>query len=144
MNTNMFQIKIALQGKGIKPTYQRMLILDYLVGNTKHPTAEAIYRELMQNVPTISKTTVYNTLNLLVEKGMLVALTITGSEIRYEFKKAKHCHFYCTRCGGIFDLNLQCPVLSSEQSEIEGHVVQELHGYLKGYCSSCRDLKQNN
>jgi len=43
----MFQIKMTLQGKGIKPTYQRMLILDYLVGNTKHPTAEAIYWELM-------------------------------------------------------------------------------------------------
>lgn len=57
-----------LKEHGIKPSYQRMKVFQYLVDNHNHPTVDMIYKALCPEIPTLSKTTVYNTLNLFVEK----------------------------------------------------------------------------
>ena len=57
-----------LKNHDIKPSYQRMKIFQYLLDNHVHPTVDTIYKALCPEIPTLSKTTVYNTLNLFVEK----------------------------------------------------------------------------
>ena len=57
-----------LKDHDIKPSYQRMKIFQYLLDNHVHPTVDTIYKALCPEIPTLSKTTVYNTLNLFVEK----------------------------------------------------------------------------
>ncbi|EJX04128.1 iron uptake regulatory protein [gut metagenome] len=61
---------------GVKPSVQRIAIMDYLLKNRTHPTAEEIYSALVNLIPTLSKTTVYNTLKLFVEQGAALMLTI--------------------------------------------------------------------
>ena len=63
-----------LQSHGIKPSPQRIAVMDYLLNSRMHPTADEIYLALSPSMPTLSKTTVYNTLKLLVEAGAVLDL----------------------------------------------------------------------
>jgi Fe2+ or Zn2+ uptake regulation protein len=131
----MKQSKEILIGKGLKPTFQRLRILEYLEKHRTHPTVEMIYEDLVKEIPTISKTTIYNTLNALLEKGVIRAITITGTESRYDLKIRPHQHFLCRRCGKVIDINIECPYV--KKGQIDGHKIEELHGYFKGICKEC-------
>jgi Fur family peroxide stress response transcriptional regulator len=141
MITNLDNIKNLLQEAGIKPTYQRLAILNYLEQCGQHPTVDTIYENLLKRIPTISKTTVYNTLAVLVTEGLVHAVTITGSEVRYGIKSANHHHFMCIRCGQIFDIEVECSLAANLPKMYLGHQILEVHGYFKGICKQC--LSQN-
>jgi len=138
----MKQSKEILQAKGLKPTFQRLRILEYLQEHNSHPTVEMIYEHLVQEIPTISRTTIYNTLNALVEKGIIRAITITGTETRYDYERFPHHHFLCRRCGKVTDIGIECPYMRKKQ--ISGHRIEELHGYFKGVCKECLKKKGKN
>ncbi|KPL00682.1 MAG: hypothetical protein AMJ91_03730 [candidate division Zixibacteria bacterium SM23_73_3] len=131
-----------LQDRGIKPTYQRLRILEYLKKHENHPTVEMIYEDLIKEIPTISKTTIYNTLNALLEKGMIHTITITGTETRYDHKVSPHHHFLCKRCGKIIDIDIECPYVGKK--EFDGHRIKEIHGYFKGICRECLKKKDRS
>jgi Fe2+ or Zn2+ uptake regulation protein len=109
--------------------------MEYLEKHEIHPTAEMIYRALVREIPTISKTTIYNTLNALLLKGLIHSITITGTETRYDYHQLPHHHFLCTHCGKILDIAVECPYLA--RKEVSGHRIEELHGYFKGICKEC-------
>ena len=126
--------KILIQ-KGIKPTFQRIKILEYLDKNRCHATIDMIYEALYNNVPTLSKTTVYSTLDLFDKHSIVGAITITGSEVRYEYNIGPHHHFFCKRCGKHIDLDMKCPYLTKMKTG--EHKIEEIHGYFKGICKQC-------
>ncbi|MCG8501875.1 MAG: transcriptional repressor, partial [Firmicutes bacterium] len=64
----------------IKPSYQRIKIFEYLRNTKSHPTVDEIFKEIVQEIPTLSKTTVYNTLSLFIEKGIVTVITIEENE----------------------------------------------------------------
>ncbi|MGB8657775.1 MAG: Fur family transcriptional regulator [Candidatus Zixiibacteriota bacterium] len=140
MSTNKKQFKEVLQKSGLKPTYQRLRILEHLRRHEAHPTVEMIYNDLVREIPTISKTTIYNTLNAFLDKGIIHAITITGTETRYDYRGSPHHHFLCRECGKIIDIDVQCPYL--EKKEVAGHRIEELHGYFKGICLECLKRQQ--
>lgn len=135
MVTNRKVSKELLQTSGLKPTYQRLRILEYLEKHKNHPTVEMMYKDLVREIPTISRTTIYNTLNSFLEKGIIDSITITGTETRYEYKIPPHHHFLCTRCGQVIDIDIKCPYV--EKEEFDGHRIKEIHGYFKGVCKDC-------
>ncbi len=137
MNTKLKDIKNNLAGQGIKPTYQRLCVLEFLEQAAEHPTAEMIYENVVRKIPTMSRTTVYNTLNLFQESGIIHAVTITGTEARYGVAEHAHHHFLCRQCGKIYDIDVTCPFADGHQHEVEGHAIQEIHGYFKGICRDC-------
>ncbi len=128
--------KKLLVGKDIAPSLQRIRILEYLHNFKTHPTADMIYKALIESIPTLSKTTVYNTLKTFVEKGLLSELSLFENEIRYEYNTDSHIHFKCTQCGKIYDIFGDYE--NYENQEIDGHKVTDQHTYLKGICKSCR------
>jgi Fur family peroxide stress response transcriptional regulator len=140
MNTNTKQYKELLESKGLKPTYQRLRILEFLEEHENHPTVEMIFHKLVAEIPTISRTTIYNTLNALLEKGIVFAITITGTETRYDTEECPHHHLLCKSCGRILDVHLKCPYV--EQIEIEGHRIDERHGYFRGVCKDCLEKEK--
>ena len=73
MNTNI-NARDYLEKCGIKPSLQRIAIVEYLMENRIHPTADDIYHALCIQVPTLSKTTVYNTMRLFAEQGAVLPL----------------------------------------------------------------------
>ena len=129
-----------LKKNGLKITPQRLEILRYLDTHRTHPTADTIYSDLKKNNPSLSKTTVYNTLQHLDEHGLVYTLTISGSESRFDSNINQHHHFLCKTCGSIIDVDFECP--NTKKVEAGGHRIDEVHGYFKGVCASC--LKKQN
>ena len=127
-------IKI-LQSKNIHPSYQRLKILEILEKNKEHMNVNMIYEELLKEIPTISKTTVYNTLSTFSTKGLVHCLTITPEEMKYDYRAKPHHHFLCTRCGVIIDVDVRCPY--ADTMEIDGHSIEDIQGYFKGTCREC-------
>ncbi len=138
MISNLKQIKEILKKVGLRPTYQRIRILETLYKfRYRHPTVEKIYNELKDELPVISMTTVYNTMNAMLEKKMLQALTITGVDIHYDPYLESHHHFYCNSCHKIYDIDIKCPLKNEDKAIINGHKIEEVHGYFKGICKNC-------
>ena len=135
MCSNMKKIKQILDEVEIRPTYERLRILKYLEKYRNHPDANMIYEKVKKEIPTISKTTVYNTLKLFVEKNIVKPVFITGKEERFDIATKPHHHFLCEKCGKIYDINIECPYF--KKGYIEEHQVKELHGYFKGICKKC-------
>ena len=69
-----------LKKHDIKPSFQRMRIFEYLLMHPVHPTVDEIYKSLVTEIPTLSKTTVYNTLDLFIEKRIVQMITIEENE----------------------------------------------------------------
>ena len=122
---------------GIKPSVQRIAIMDYLCEHRTHPSIEDIYLALCNDIPTLSKTTVYNTLKLFVEHGAAQMLTINEKNVNYDGDVSPHAHFLCKKCGKIHDL----PACKEEEQmnaiSRSGFKVEEVHQYYKGICPAC-------
>ncbi|MEN8153467.1 MAG: transcriptional repressor [Acidobacteriota bacterium] len=142
MKNEIKDIGKHLREHGIKPSYQRMKVFEYLVENKNHPTVDMIYQTLVKEIPTFSRTTVYNTLDLFIEKRLAIMITIDEKETRYDANTDVHSHFQCNSCGSIYDLdtdmgNVNIPGLYD-------HNVEEYHMYFKGTCSKCSDSGSAN
>jgi Fur family ferric uptake transcriptional regulator/Fur family peroxide stress response transcriptional regulator len=81
--------------------------MQYLLENMTHPTIDQIYNDLVRDVPTLSKTTVYNTLKLFYDRKAVIALFIDEKNMRYDGDTTDHAHFRCKRCGMIYDVPLE-------------------------------------
>ena len=122
----------------IKPSVQRIAIMDYLMSHHTHPTADEIYLALSPSMPTLSKTTVYNTLRLFAEQGAALMLTIDDRNANFDGKTEAHAHFFCKRCGRIYDVACSQWVGEAEKAaELDGCSVSEVHYYYKGICKNC-------
>jgi Fe2+ or Zn2+ uptake regulation protein len=88
----------------IRPSVQRTAVMEYLMTYKSHPTVDEIFLALNPSIPTLSKTTVYNTLNLFLEKGAVQMLTIDDKNARYDADISRHGHFYCRNCGTVSDI----------------------------------------
>lgn len=134
--SNTDEFRAYLTAKGLKPTYQRIMILAYLNRHRNmHLTVEKIYEGLIKRMPMLSLTTVYNTLSSFLKARLVSAITITGTEVRYDLATTPHHHFLCRECGKIFDVDVRCPIAS--RKSVNGCKVEEVHGYFKGLCKEC-------
>lgn len=124
-----------LTGYGIKPSTQRVKIFDYLFKNRNHPTVDNIYLALSPSMPTLSKTTVYNTLKLFVYKGVARVVNIEENEARYDADTSIHGHFKCKGCGGLFDIMFGNSI---SINGLENFQIDEYHINFKGFCKVCK------
>ena len=129
-----------LKEHDIAPSIQRVKILEYLRNYQTHPTADMIYQSLVDDIPTLSKTTVYNTLKTFTEKGILLSLSLFENEVRYEYNTEPHIHFKCMKCNKIYDLDHSFDHYNNNL--VDGHKILEHHVNLKGICKVC--LKEEN
>lgn len=137
MNTNL-STQEYLQNFGIKPSLQRIAIVEYLMDNRIHPTVDDIYNALYIKVPTLSKTTVYNTLKLFAEQGAVLALVIDDKNVRFDIDTSCHAHFQCCGCNRVFDIPVEKTELLQVR-QIDDLLITESHLYYKGYCKDCRN-----
>ncbi|MCK5055139.1 MAG: transcriptional repressor [Candidatus Aminicenantes bacterium] len=136
MITKMENACKHLKTRGIKPSYQRIKIFEYLLRNRNHPTVDMIYRKLVPRIPTLSKTTVYNTLNLFIEKEIASIIIIEENETRYDADTSVHGHFKCRKCTKVYDLDIDLSKIDIPM--LAEHSVTEHHFYFKGICKNCR------
>lgn len=135
MKTTIKDLTNLLLEKNIRPSHQRIKILEYLLENKDHPTVDMIYSALHEDIPTLSKTTVYNTLNLFIEANLVKSLSIEDHEARYDIVTDEHGHFKCTNCNQIYDLSIDSSSLI--EGELNKFKINEMNIYLKGLCPKC-------
>lgn len=133
MNEKLDALKL-LEEHGIKPSFQRVKVLEYLILHDTHLTADDIYKGLIDEVPILSKATVYNTLNLFSKKKIVNTMSADNQETRYDLLMDEHGHFVCESCGEIFNF----PYLYRNRYEgLEDFDIKKEEIVLRGTCSKC-------
>ncbi len=125
-----------LQSKNIRPSMQRVHVLHYLMERKNHPTVDTIYEDLLPDMPTLSRTTIYNTLDTLCENGLVQRLDMDEGSVRYDATMNEHSHFLCKKCGTVYDLEISAASLS--QNMPKGFELQDSKLYAFGVCAKCR------
>lgn len=93
----------VLKEAGIRATHQRVEVYREVTRSDDHPDAETVYERVRKRVPTISLDTVYRTLWMLEEKGLISTLNQQKGRVRFDGNADPHHHFICTRCGMVAD-----------------------------------------
>lgn len=120
----------------IKPSVQRTAVMDYLLNNRTHPTVDEIFSALSPSMPTLSKTTVYNTLNIFIERGAARMLTIDEKNARYDVDTTPHAHFICQQCGKVYDVfDVNPEVLQLPKNE--NFKADSVEVFYYGVCNNC-------
>ena len=123
---------------GLKVTSQRLAIFRTLAETEEHPDAETVFNRIRKALPTVSLDTVYRTLGLLAEKGLISRVASTSTRARYDANLQHHHHFVCTQCGRVSDFvsptmdRLPVPKSVKRLGRVERRQVQ-----LHGVCSQC-------
>lgn len=125
--------------QGVKATHQRTEILRELASSGEHPDAETILVRVRQRIPAISVDTIYRTLRLLEDSGVIARVGSMRDRTRFDANTDRHHHFVCTECGLIGDFysdamnRLPVPREVSEMGSVEGVYVE-----LRGVCRKCK------
>ncbi len=139
---NLKEKLAGLNKKGITLTIQRHAVLEYLYENRTHPTVEKIYHSLKEKFSTISKATIYNTLELLKNHGLIQEITIEKRKLRFDYEVKPHHHFFCHKCNRVYDVDVAgCPL--AEKKMIDEHKIEELRPYIIGTCSKCLQKEED-
>ena len=110
-----------------------------MLGNKEHPSALKIHRELRRKYPTLSFSTVYNTLDTLERIGEIQSLHIFDDFLNYEANVSPHVHFHCRKCGAIHDIFTdERTDFAVPTGDIDGHEVTSYSIVLGGTCKLCR------
>ncbi|WP_049783401.1 Fur family transcriptional regulator [Mahella australiensis] len=118
-----------------------MAIYEMLRGTKQHPSAEMIYKTLENDYPTMSLATVYKTIDILKDAGLIQELKDMTSTGRYDANTAPHPHIICIKCNKVDDLDLDISFddeLLHKAKEASGYDVLYSQVYFYGYCPDCR------
>ena len=94
----------VLKLKGIQPSAQRVAVASFVLATDSHPSADQVWAHVKQGFPMLSRATVYNTLNLLVAKGLLRELVLAEGRVVFDPKLERHHHFVDEGDGTICDI----------------------------------------
>lgn len=130
------ELKEELINAGIRPSVQRLAIFEYVKKSCQHPTAEVVYEALRDELGSLSLTTVYNTLKLFVDAGLISMLTIDDTFRCFDGNRSCHAHFRCNACGKIVDLPMKKDLFSLVEG-LDGYEITDAQLYLKGVCPDC-------
>ena len=135
-------LSAELKNRKVRPSYQRIKVLEYLNKNQCHPTVDQIFKDLQSEIPTLSKSTIYNTLNLFLKSGLIRVINIEDNETRYDIITKNHGHFKCESCGKIFNFSIDFNSFKTE--ELSGFKIIDKNLYFKGICPKCLSNINNN
>lgn len=134
--------RAAAKAAGLKITHQRLEIFRELSSRDEHPDAEAVFQAVRERVPTVSLDTVYRTLWMLHDLGLIT--TLGHRRVRFDTNVGRHHHFVCVRCGLVSDFE------SDELDQLEvPDAVRGLGGVLearvevRGVCAACQAIHES-
>ncbi|MDX2051326.1 MAG: transcriptional repressor [Polyangiaceae bacterium] len=120
-----------LKSRGITPSAQRLAVADYVLKTSEHPSADAVWARVREHFPMVSRATVYNTLNLFVETGLLRELVLTEGKVVFDPVMAPHHHLVDEQTGEIFDIPWE-RLQVKHVEQLEGFDVSEYQVVLRG------------
>jgi Fur family transcriptional regulator, iron response regulator len=120
-----------LKDSGIQPSAQRLAVAQYVLSTDDHPSADQVLAKVQPLVPMLSRATVYNTLNLFVEKGLLRQLVLAEGKVVFDPVLTPHHHFIDDDTGRIEDVPWDA-LRVSDPSKLEGYDVTEYMVVMRG------------
>ncbi len=127
----MTDLIALLRSAGVQPTPQRLAVARYVLGTTKHPTADQVLAKARKECPTLSRATVYNTLARLAERGLLRVQTIKEGVVVFDACTEKHHHFIDDTTGKIYDVPWEALSVTGE-SALEEYEIREYQVVMRG------------
>lgn len=133
------QAQALLRASGYRLTRQRQLVLDVLQENPGHPDAETIFILAKARDPKISLATVYRTLSLLSETGVINKHRLGEDHEHFEAAQpTPHYHFTCVKCERVIEFEApEVMKIARTLCEQEGIQISEVHLHFSGYCPDC-------
>lgn len=128
-----------LRENGLRATAQRIGILEAIVDTEGHPTAEDVWERAREDQPTLSLSTVYDTLSRFVELGLIDEVHAGEGATRYEFFDRPHLNIVCSTCGDVRDVDVGAVETLIEAADDSAFDVPDQPVELEGVCASCRD-----
>lgn len=126
----------------MRVTPQRLAVVEELSKAFHHPTAEDVARSVKANMPGVSLSTIYKTLNELVDLGLVKRVESRGSgePTRFDPNTDVHGHLHCTQCGRVLDIDIPDGYAETIKSYAKKHgiSVEEMQLELTGICQDCR------
>ena len=132
-------IQQRFKDQGLKSTPQRTAIYKALLETTSHPTAEDLYLHVSQDYPMISQNTVYYTLGVLQQAGLIREVNVGHDRARYDGNLSPHHHLICNDCQSIVDvMDERLNELSFPNGIPSGFTITDYQVEFRGYCRTCR------
>jgi Fe2+ or Zn2+ uptake regulation protein len=124
------ELQDRLRQAGIRPSAQRLAVAEYVLETDEHPSAEKVLAEVTAKFPALSRATVYNTLNLFVERGLLRELVLSEGNVVFDPKLERHHHFVDDVTGRIEDVPWDSVPVG--EATLPGYAVREYMVVLRG------------
>lgn len=132
-----------LRQHGLRVTPQRRAILELLVDDDSHPTAEQVYQRVLTVMPEVSRTTVYNTLRELSELGELTPVhDFSDGGHRYDTNSEAHHHLCCVTCHKLIDIDRDFEGMSLSPEEASGYRIFSRQVTFYGICPQCQAAEE--
>lgn len=133
----MVSLRSTLHGRGMRLTPQRQLVLD-AIRELEHATPEKICNQVRRTAPAVNITTVYRTLELLSELGVVRHIHLGHGAPVYSAADHEHLHLVCHRCGEVMEASrdLLDGVAEAARSSW-GFELDAAHVALSGRCRAC-------
>jgi Fur family iron response transcriptional regulator len=106
----------TLREHGIQPTPQRIAVAEFVLSTDTHPTADEVWIQVRDRCPMLSRATVYNTLNLFAEKGLLKSQPLKEGGAVFDANVGSHHHFIDEVSGKVFDVPWDSLRVTGEES----------------------------
>lgn len=133
----------VLKDNKLRVTPQRHLILSYLASHHNHPSVDTIHAALSKELPNLGASTIYNTLNTFVERGLVIELQNGDGSTHYDYFGTPHYHAICTNCGKIVDVTYEGfgddeKKFEKRTAELSGYMISGNHMEVYGLCPECQ------
>ena len=122
-------------------TVQQRVIVEQLKQLGDHPTVDEVYQTVRQQLPSISKATVYRTLNKLVDAGEATCVIAGSGAERFDHRTDAHSHVICTVCGRVEDVSMETFADGVNHNKAAAACGYQILGHdlvFKGICPECQ------
>lgn len=128
-----------LRSNGFKVTPQRLAVYEVLANTKEHPNAEMIFNSLQATYPTMSLATVYKTIDILNEIGLVQILNASEDSFRYDADTSEHAHIRCIECDRVDDVfDLDTAKFNADIQKDTNYRLVGQQFYFYGVCPGCQ------
>lgn len=127
-----------VRARNLRCTPQRFAVLEFLVQDSGHPTADEIFEKINRLYPRASRATVYNNLRVLIDAGLVREFVQATRASRFGAQVDRHHHFICDRCGNIEDVGWFDLKGVANRRELRSRPVREYELVFRGICGACQ------
>jgi Fur family peroxide stress response transcriptional regulator len=131
------EILETLRRSGVRCTSQRYAVLEFLARPPVHATAEEIFHAINRSDPRASRATVYNSLHVLMEAGLVREVAVEGKSARFDARRERHHHFICDLCKRVEDIGWFDMPQAAGPSALAGRSIREYEMVYRGTCERC-------